>query len=268
MYCSVVLLSRLMDLITQKCQIIEVISAFLADQSFNLTKFHHSCSNLPTTSHPFPPMCFRKLFSRSRGSRTRADGIDSAASCTDKSVVLNAEKHELGTEKMNDPTTDMASSKKDPPPYSSVKKCFLDPNLEFCAEEVRQKIKLVRHEDRDRVFAKAIVKHIAGRLEKETVPAPYKGSWGYSYGGGSELHWDKLIGYPATEAFKNERVSFIITEAKLDLEKRGFVVEELELTLSNGKCKGYEDKIARDCKGNATECYCWYHGIFVDYKLS
>lgn len=137
----------------------------------------------------------------------------------------------------------------------------------FCAEEVRQKAKLVRHEERDSAFARAIVKHIAERLEKETVSAPYSGSWGYSYGSGSDLYWDKLIGYPATEAFKNERVSFIVAEAKLDLEKRGFIVEELELRLSNGKCKSYQDKLARDCNGNAAECYCWYHGIYVEYKL-
>jgi len=128
-------------------------------------------------------------------------------------------------------------------------------------------MKLVCHEDRDKAFAKGIVRIIADHVDKETVPAPYTGRWGYSFGGNTELSWDELVGYPAKEAFKNERVSFIVAEAKLDLERRGFVVEELELVLSDSKYKSYEDKLARDCKRNAGECYCWYHGIYVHYKL-
>jgi len=38
----------------------------------------------------------------------------------------------------------------------------------------------------------------------------------------ARLPWDDEIGYPAVEAFKNDRIPFILDEVRLDLGKRGF----------------------------------------------
>ena len=87
----------------------------------------------------------------------------------------------------------------------------------------------------------------------------------YYYGGKTTLKWDNKIGYPAVEAFKNDRISFILDEVRVDLRKRGFVVEKLDLILDDLKVAEYKD--ARDCDKTAMDCTCWYHGIFACWKL-
>src|SRR5271170_6562186 len=145
-----------------------------------------------------------------------------------------------------------------PPPYGQ-ENC-LDPGLKFNAKAWRD-----HFQTRDRAFAKAIVKFIANHADREEL---LEGSRGYAYGtseDGKTLSWDKAIGYPATLAFKTKRVRFIVEEAKIDLVKRGFVVEKLELLMANGSAK--DENAKQECKKTALNCKCGYHGIFVSWKL-
>jgi hypothetical protein len=145
-----------------------------------------------------------------------------------------------------------------PPPYGQ-ENC-LEPGLKFNAKAWRD-----HFQKRDRAFARAIVKFIAEYTDREEV---FEGCRGYAYWSnedGKTLSWDKAIGYPATLAFKTKRVRFIVEEAKIDLVKRGFVVEKLELVMDNALPKDENEK--RDCKKTALNCKCGYHGIFVNWKL-
>jgi hypothetical protein len=145
-----------------------------------------------------------------------------------------------------------------PPPYGQEN--YLDPGLKFNAKAWRD-----HFQKRDRAFAKAIVKFIANYADKEEV---FEASRGYAYCSsedGKTLSWDKAIGYPATLAFKTKRVRFILEEAKIDLVKRGFVVEKLELLMENAVGKDVNEK--QECTKTALNCKCGYHGIFVKWKL-
>jgi hypothetical protein len=55
---------------------------------------------------------------------------------------------------------------------------------------------------------------------RNEINACFEGNKGYKYGGGNILPWDDKIGYAAVEAFKNERISFILNQVKLDLGKK------------------------------------------------
>jgi hypothetical protein len=145
-----------------------------------------------------------------------------------------------------------------PPPYGQ--ESCLDPGLKFNAQAWRDHFR-----KRDRAFAKAIVKFIADYADKEEL---FENSRGYAYRNsedGKTLNWDKAIGYPATLAFKTKRVRFIVKEAMIDLGKRGFVVEKLELVMDNANRKSENEK--QECKKTALNCKCGYHGIFVSWKL-
>jgi len=143
-----------------------------------------------------------------------------------------------------------------PPPYGQEN--FLDPDLTFNAQAWRN-----HFQKRDRAFAKAIVKCIADYANREEL---FEACQGYAYRNsddGKTLLWDKQIGYPATLAFKTKRVRFIVEEAKVDLVKRGFVVEKLDLIMTNALV---EDE--NECNKTALQCKCNYHGVFVEWKLA
>ena len=202
-------------------------------------------------------MCFGKPFSIFRIFRNKAPDKDSAEADGIEIAIMSAEDtwH-----------TDTPSPKKtaeEPPAYEYQQEELLDPSLIFSAKSLKRK--RFSQKARDRAFAKSIVEFIAEKVEEENCTAPYKGGWGYSYGEGSKLEWDKKIGYLAVDAFKKGRISFIVDEAKLDLKRRGFVVKKLEVVLADEKCHSYKD--VRVCKKSAAECTCWYHGIYVNWKI-
>ena len=145
-----------------------------------------------------------------------------------------------------------------PPPYSQAN--CLDPRLKFNAKAWRD-----HFQKRDQAFAKAIVKVIAKYADREET---FEDCRGYAYRDsedGKTLTWDKMIGYPAKLAFKTKRVRFIVEEAEIDLVKRGFVVEKLELHMGNASPKDENEK--QECKKTAVNCKCGYHGIFLNWKL-
>jgi len=56
-----------------------------------------------------------------------------------------------------------------------------------------------------------------------------------------------------------------VNEAKLDLQKRGFVVNGLWLELRNMSSEISKKQV---CTKTTLECKCEYHGIFVILNLS
>ena len=92
------------------------------------------------------------------------------------------------------------------------------------------------------------------------------GGWSYGFiEDKTELICDTVIGYPAIEAFKMNRVQFIVEEAKLDLRKRGFIVEQFELYLNDAT--KFKKGVKVLCTKTAVESKCEYHGILVKWKL-
>jgi len=149
----------------------------------------------------------------------------------------------------------------EPPIYENLEENLLDPSLPFNAGTFKGGLS---QEDRDNAFAKAVVKFISSQ-KCEPNATVLEGSEGYAYGERKTLLWDALIGYPSLEAFKKKRISFIEDKAKLDLRKRGFVVERLAVTLGNGEARA--DNVYPHCRGTALDCKCSHHGIFVCWKL-
>ena len=148
----------------------------------------------------------------------------------------------------------------EPPDYNNAQENFLNPNLVFSAMTYR-----LYYEERDRAFAKAIVDFIANEVRYRLIFEACRG-WTYGFSENkTELVWDTEMGYPAIEAFKTNRVPFIVEEAKLDLRKRGFIVEQLKLYLSDGT--KFKKGVKVLCTKTAVECKCGYHGIFVKWKL-
>jgi len=129
-------------------------------------------------------------------------------------------------------STDSKTTVEEPPLYENLQENLLDPSLVLNAETFRDGRS---QEDKDKAFAKAVVKAMAIQLQKEPNATIFEGDVGYAYGEKKIMFWDELIGYPSLEAFKKNRVSFIVEAAKLDLRKRGFVVEKLEIVLSNAR---------------------------------
>jgi len=200
-------------------------------------------------------MCFGNPFSKLRIFRNKVRDKDSAAADGIESVIMSTEI--IGTD-----SPDPTKTAEEPPAYDNQQEKFLDPTLAFQAESF--KIMVPSQKKRDKAFAKAIVNFIATQVKMQNTTAPHR-DWGYCYNEKNTLTWDELIGYPAVEAFKHERVSFILDQAKLDLEKRGFAVKKLELFLGDCKIMSYKD--VRVCTKTALECTCWHHGMFVGWNL-
>jgi hypothetical protein len=92
-----------------------------------------------------------------------------------------------------------------------------------------------------------------------------RGRKGYTYGKSGVMEWDSLTGYHAMEAFHSHQTQYILSMARKDLEKRGFIVSELGLRVGNAPCTLPEKKICQDYYRQS--CKCEYHGIFLEWRL-
>src|SRR5277367_727800 len=137
----------------------------------------------------------------SGGNRKRdQDGYSKIEQTEGRSISQKATSH----------TADSKKSFEGLPVY--LQQDLLDPSLVFKAETFR--LKPFSWDARDKAFAKVIVILIAWNMRNE-INACFEGNKGYNYGGGNKLSWDDKIGYPGVEAFKNERISFILNQVKL-----------------------------------------------------
>lgn len=145
------------------------------------------------------------------------------------------------------------------PPYNEVQGELLDPRLVFHADMFRG-----LYLTRNVAFAREIVEFIA-RQANTSDPPMLKNTTGrgYTYNEEGSLLWDKLIGYPAYQAFTTSQKRKILDLAKHDLETRGFQVYHLDFFQQNipGKVKSCGKRAAIECK-----CQC--HGIYVTWDLS
>src|SRR5271156_2501799 len=131
------------------------------------------------------------------------------ASDNESTAPQEIERRIMGTahkQDMEDSSEKVTPGKRseDPPVYHNLPATLLDPNLVFNAETFRPKP--FSQNARDKAFAKAIVELIAWHMVNDTN-ACFEGNKGYYYGGNTTLKWDDKIGYPAVEAFKNDRIS-------------------------------------------------------------
>lgn len=185
-----------------------------------------------------------------KDSPNKAHGEKGFAAAKD---IKDVDMQEKGPTEDNKPMAHNPDSLKEtmeePPTYDNSQEILLDPTFVFNAEAFRP---TRPQKDRDLAFAGATVKFIASQMEREISISEREL--------GSDVEtWDGWIGYRAVEAFQKNRIHSIIEAVKLDLRRRGFVVEKLDLFL-----RPIDNTV---CWKDAWRCGCPMHAIYVRWKL-